>query len=496
MTIVKANYVVKPVSNFHSSGYLSEKTIAEARRSAPDSISRVLTYLQGDYSKKIPLTMLSEGQFKNTGAIQKVGIDSVEYQWDVIGDLDKADAICASNYGATDKPGIGSSEITVSFKTNWLKYQHIITNYKGTRLRVNGRPTKGATGWVYKLILMTNNPLDYVDPAEFAMESKWIMAGPGIVSAELSRGNESNVATGGKMKGQLSAMRKSFHYAGHVDQVVECHLENDKGQKQMYWMSWAEWQHEIQWKVLTENQAWEGIYNRTNDGRILQKDPETGMELLSGAGVKQQIPNWDTYTTLTANKIDRTFLNVMYQNGIQADSGKLHVLFCGRGFRRDFHDAIMAKAGTQFILDGNQFISEYDGGLMFGKYFGAYKTNEGDIIKLEDLPLLDYGPEAKIAPKHPVTGFPMTSHSAFLLDMSTYEGESNVKMVHQNGRLMIKGKEQGMTLLGNDNRNDGDYLALSTDQDRTSIHYLSVKNPAIRNAQKCFYLACDASIGI
>ncbi len=495
MAIVNASYLIKPISNFNTSGYLSEKTIAEARRRAPDQISKVLTKLQGDYSKAFPLTMLSEGQFKNGGTTQQVGIDSTEFTWDVMGDIDKADVIVASNYGSTDKPGIGGLEISVEFATKWLINQHIITNGRGDYMRVAGRPTRGATGWLYKLTLHTNSNLDYLDYTKLLAGSKWIMSSPGIVSAELSYGNESNIATGGKMKGQLSAMRKSFHYAGHVKQVVECHLEDSSGGKQMYWMDFAEWQHEIQWKTLTEGQGWKGIYNRDSDGRVYQKDPETGLELLSGAGIEQQIPHHDTYTTLTESKIDSTFLSVMYQGGIQPDSGKVHVLFCGRGFRRDFHKAMMAKFGTTFIADGNQFVSDYDGGLMFGAYFGAYKTNEGDIIKLENLPLLDYGPESKVCPKHPVTGFPMTSHSAYLLDLSSYEGEANLKMAYQKGRLMIKGKEQGMTVT-----NDGDYsknmLDLATSQDKTSVHYMSVKNPVLRNATKCMYLACDMSIGV
>ena len=154
MGIVKASFEVKPVSNFHSSGYLGEKTIAEARRKAPDTISRVLTYLQGDISKKFPLTMLSEGQYKNSKAIQEVGIDSVEFTWNAIGSLDKADEIVASNYASTDKPGIGGLEITVTFKTNWLKNQHILASERGTKVRVNGRPTPGAGGYIYKLVVM------------------------------------------------------------------------------------------------------------------------------------------------------------------------------------------------------------------------------------------------------------------------------------------------------------------------------------------------------
>ncbi len=496
MGIVRANYVIKDVSNFHDSGYLSEKTISEARSLAPDTISRVLTYLQGDFSSRFPLTMFSEGQFGSKASVQEEKVDTVEFTWDVIGDIDKADEITASNYSSTDSPGIGTSEITVSFKTNWLKDQHVIASEAGTKCRVMGRGEKSAFGYTYKLALLTNNELDYVSYTELAVGKKWIMAGPGLVSASLSYGNESNLVTGGKMKGQLSMMRKSFHYAGHINRVVECWMTDDKGQKQMYWMPFAEWQHEIQWKTLCENQAWKGVYNRYADGRIPLKDPDTGLEIISGAGFEQQIPHYDTYTTLTTNKIDRTFLSAIHQGGQRPDGPAEYALFCGKGFRRDWDLAFkneMTSFGQQ--ITGDKFVKEYKGGLMYGGYFTAFKTNEGDTITLHDLPILDEGPESKIAPKHPVTGYPMPSHSAYLVDMSTYNGERNVKMVYQKNRMLIKGKEQGMTVL-----NDGDYvkgmLNLATSQDKTSVHYFSAKNPALINASRCFYLQADVSMGV
>jgi hypothetical protein len=89
----------------------------------------------------------------------------------------------------------------------------------------------------------------------------------------------------------------------------------------------------------------------------------------------------------------------------------------------------------------------------------------------------------------------MTSHEMHFVDMSTYDGENNVKLVTQKGRSLIRGIEQGMTLLsgvdyGSYKGNVMD-IQLSTSQDKTAIHYLKTCGVAIRRNTHCFSLYCN-----
>ena len=92
---------------------------------------------------------------------------------------------------------------------------------------------------------------------------------------------------------------------------------------------------------------------------------------------------------------------------------------------------------------------------------------------------------------------PLTSYEMHFVDMSTYDGELNVQLVSQKGRSLIRGIEQGMTLLKG--LNYGDYsgntmdIKLSTSQDKTSIHYLKTLGVAIRRNTHCFSLYCTAN---
>ena len=109
--------------------------------------------------------------------------------------------------------------------------------------------------------------------------------------------------------------------------------------------------------------------------------------------------------------------------------------------------------------------------------------------------LLDYGSRADNSPKHPISNLPMSSYEMYFVDMSNYDGERNVRLVSQKGRSMVRGIEQGMTLYKG--ANYGDYsgnakdLKLSTDQDKTAIHYMKTVGVLIRRNTHCFKLSCD-----
>ena len=94
-------------------------------------------------------------------------------------------------------------------------------------------------------------------------------------------------------------------------------------------------------------------------------------------------------------------------------------------------------------------IEDFEGGLSYGKYFRRYKTVDGHIITLKNLGFLDKGSIAENdranGNVHPRTGYPMSSHQAFLIDMSVYEGQRNVRKVRQKGQIYYQGVIKGLT---------------------------------------------------
>lgn len=479
---------------FDDSGYTNNLSLTKARMTNPDSLNPVITHLMGKESKKFPLLYLTEGQ---KSGMKYVEISDVEYDWPVIGRMRKTDAIVGHDYTATDKPGYGGSAIYVVYKTRWLKPQHRIVSPNGKACRVVSiEPV--STGYKYKLDLIRSSNTDYVPLEELKPNTLWAMVGGANVSESYSSGNESNKQMPGKLKNQIGIIRKSYEIGGNVsNKVTTFNLPNSKGGTDKHWLPFEEYQHEMAFKEECEESLWESTYNRDVYGNVMTIDEETQLPIPYGAGLKQQIPNRDTYGILTLKKFKSIVSDVMY-GATDADQMNI-VMFTGLGGKEEFSNAIQNELNGWNLYDGalNGTIDGAPMNLVFGTAFTRYRHIDGHMITVAHLPYLDHGGIAQNAPLHPISGRPLTSYEMHFVDMSTYDGENNVQMIAQKGRTLIRGKEQGMALIKN--ANYGDYngntmdINLATDQDKTSIHYLKTLGVAVRRNTHCFSLYCVAN---
>jgi hypothetical protein len=487
---------------FDGNGFTTNNSLAEMRLTKSESINPVITHLMGSESKKYPLTFLTEGQ---KGGMRTIEIEDVEYNWPVMGRMKKSDAVISHEYASNAEIGKYGAIFEVTFKSNWLKQQHIIISPNGKQARIVAKPERTGNGFKYRLQLIYRDANDFVPVSELVVNTRWSMTGGAPVSEAYSSGNESNKQAPGKIKNQISILRKSYEIGGNIsNRTVEFRFNvGGKGDGTSYWMPFEEFQHEQQYKEACEEHLWWSTYNRDDQGKITTIDQDTGFAIPIGAGVDDQIPNKDTYGFLTTNKLKNTIGDVMY--GATDTDNMNVVLYTGVGGAREFDEAIKgegngARSGWDVLLSGNvadKFITGTPGSnnLAFGAYFTTYRHVDGHTITLKSLPLLDHGSRAENAPKHPITGYPMTSYEMYFVDMSTYDGERNVQMVSQKGRSMIRGIEQGMTLLKGNSYGDykGNALNLATDQDKTSVHYLKTLGICIRRNTHCLKLTCDLS---
>jgi len=478
---------------FSDEGYTNNLSLTQARMTRPDSLNPVITHLMGQESKKFPLLYLTEGQAKG---VKYVEIQDVEYDWPVFGRLRRTDAVAGHDYAAIDKPGLGGLPVYVVFKTAWLKYQHNIISPNGTVCRVLSKPEKVSTGYKYQLDIVRNSNNAFVNLSELQTGVLWSMNGGANVAESYSVGNESNKQMPGKLKNQIGIIRKSYEIAGNVSNRVTTFNFNINGKSESYWLPFEEWQHEMNFKEDCEESLWESKYNRDAYGNIMNIDPDSQLPIPYGAGLKEQIPNRDTYGKLTLKKLKNIISEVTY-GATDADQMNI-VLFTGMGGKEEFSDAIMNEASGWTLYQGalNNTITGSPMSLVFGSAFVSYRHIDGHIVTVAHLPYLDFGGTAQNAPLHPVSGKPMTSYEMHFVDMSTYDGENNVQLVSQKGRSLIRGIEQGMTLLKN--LNYGNYsgntmdIKLSTSQDKTAIHYLKTLGVAVRRNTHCFSLYCNA----
>ena len=476
---------------FDDSGYTNSLSLTQARMSTPDSLNPVITHLMGNESKKFPLLYLTEGQTKG---IKYIEIKDVEYDWPVFGRLRRTDAVVGHDYKAGDLPGKITGEIYVVFKTRWLKYQHRVQSPNKVVCRVASQPEKVSNGYRYRLQLIRSSKDAYVPLSEITPNTLWAMVGGANVSESYSVGNESNKQMPGKLKNQIGILRKSYEIGGNVShQMTTFQFANGSS----YYLPFEEFQHEITFKEECEESLWESTYNRDVYGNIMTIDEDTQLPIPYASGVKEQIPHKDSYGVLTLKKFKSVISEVTYG---AADAEKMNImLFTGLGGKEEFSNMILNEASGWSLYDGalNGTISGGPMNLIYGAAFTQYRHIDGQVITISHLPYLDYGGSAQNSPLHPISGKPLSSYEMHFVDMSVYDGENNVQIVTQKGRALIRGIEQGMTLLKG--LNYGDYngnamdIKLSTSQDKTSIHYLKTLGIAIRRNTHCFSLYCEAN---
>ena len=484
---------------FDGNGFTNENSLANALLTKPDQISAAITFLAGREEKRFPLSFLTEGQ--KGGVSYTKEINDVQYEWSTFKRLRKGSAISSSPYGANDKPGINRSEFTAIFEDNWLIEQYLVVSPNGTMARCQSREPVAGNLWEYTFRLVGAEVTEYCDPDQLLPGVKWVMEGGAPVSESYSMGNRSNIVTPGKMKNQISILRKSYHLGGNVaNKTVEIKFNLKDGSSSSLWIDFERWQHQLNWRYDCEESLWHSKYNRDANGVIVDKDPVSGLPIPMGAGVMDQIKNNDTYSFLSATKLKNTVLDVTYG---ASDAPMDIVLYTGVGGAEEFHNAMKDYAVTFNQILGDKFTREMSTGgeypgtthnLEFGAYYRRYVTPQGHVITVKLNHIFDYGSRAQNAPKHPVTNLPLTSYELVFVDQSTYDGERNVVMVTQKGRSFIEGIEKGMAAIYTMNgmpAPSNNYV--STEQDKSSVHYMATKGILIRRNTHCFRLSCDIS---
>lgn len=471
---LNSRIIIHP-EGFDASGISNENTLVRARMDNPDKITKVTTMLMGawNYGNKFPLLSMTEGA---DGGSKE--IESVQYEYPVIGKRKTTSRILSTQYGAGDKPGINNTTFFVIFEEKWFPpQQEIWMGEYGVKARVMEEPILvGGAGYRYALRLVNPDAAAFCDLRALAAKSVWGIVGGGTVTNSLSVGNWSTVQTHGKRKNQISVLRKSYRLAGNIaNRMVEFRMQGAGGKPTSMWLDFEEFQHMQAWRASKEEHLWLSEYSRDAFGSNPLVDPTNQLPIQTGAGLRQQIPNISTYTTLSEKLISQIIGDTF--NGTP-DTGAMDImLWCGAGFAEEFDRAMKSSTiFSQVALGlGQDFVKSAGGNLSLGGYFTSYKSVDGHVVTLQRLPFLDFSGYADASGRHPVTGRPRSSYEAFFVDASTYDGQKNLMMVHQKGRMEVRGLHQGMTALP-----DSDYttyrgnaaLRLATEQDLSSVHFM------------------------
>ena len=488
-------YALRQVSRgaYDERGYSNEETIANLMLQKPDEINNILTYTYGMDDDRFPLTFLTEGQ----GTAGVVDIKTVQWTWKTMGRMKFDDAVLWFDT-ANEMPGLAGTMFDVEFKTHWLIEQYGLLAPDGvTKVRIMKDLGEGQHGgFLYRLKLTTPNPNAFVAAENLEKGKYWSMTAP-TIRESYSKGNRSNTMGPGKMTSQLEFHRYSKEIAGNISNVVTTYEFKTKGGGTTnLWINEEMRQFDIQCRIMDEERLWVAEYNRDMNGEVTLLDPDNGQPIPHTAGMIEicNESNYDTYGEyLTLNKIERTVGDVLSKD---TDTGTMEIVLAGgKGFLQDFDHAIREDAKAEGFATplGDKMIENFDGGLSYGKYFRRYKTVDGHIITCKHLNICDQGTMAEAAKKngriHPRTGLPITSHQAFFLDMSTYEGVRNVRKVRMKGRTYKAGVLKGLTDIpaswGMVPSN-----SISTEIDMSRYEVINSYGLQVNNTTKMFHLEC------
>lgn len=454
--------------------YTDENSLSKAMLTKPDVLSPVITHLAGKEDKRFPLSFLTEG----IGNVKYV--NDVQYRYPVMGRMNKA--LVASSATGT---GLGHARFKINFPERHFIKQYIIENGDGVQARIMDEPEESPNGgWDYTAQLTDPSSAASVAEGDI-VGKKWVQQfAPVALSG--SRGNESNWVAPSEMTNQLTQIRKSYGYEGNAQNQVAVFQFNVNGKSTNLWYDFEEYQHMLKWKEEVESAYWYARYNRDSDGIVHMKD-DNGKPIPIGSGVIEQIPNYDSYATLTAKKLKATVRDTLYG---ATDSQKMNiVLYTGLGGLEEFDNAMKAEVANGSYIkntDPSTFITGSGRNLSLGGFFTSYQHIDGHMITVRHLPLFDHGARALASAKHPKTGLPLESYRMIFLDMSTYDGQPNISQVTMKGREMIRWAVAGATVPKGFNGND----TRASDIDGASVHFMKMSGINIRRATNCMHLEC------
>lgn len=476
---------------YNDSGYVSSADLSRAYQTEASWLTTTVTQmtyaLGGDYGTvNFPMLALTEGAGKMKS------VDNFEYKYPIMGKPKLTSIIAKAPYATTTKLGIAGSTFKIYFADRWFFNQQMLTlapnGNQITQLRVQSDPVQVGNVYEYEVSLVASSAADYVLGSEIGVGT--ILAG-GVAKAAIedSDGVESRSQLGGVATNMTSFVRTTTKVKGNVqNKVMKYTIKLDgKGTFNGY-MDWNLFMADIMFKNACEEDLWNSVYSKYNTGQFSTIDKATGKPVTSGAGIRQQITNSSTYSTLSYTKLATIIRDVTFSTG--AKSANI-VMWTGTGGTEAFNDAMMDKLKAfGFTVSSDKFVAgqnSYD--MVFGSFFKTFKHQDGHTVTIMKHPMFDYGQLSNIVNFHPTSGLPLTSYDFIFVDQSTYNDVANVQYVYEKGReyqqYVINGNIQ---IAG---RGTSDFRASA--KDSASIQASKSQGIQIMNTSACFKLLCTAS---
>lgn len=481
MASIKNEYILTR-DTYRDKDYSSITELSRAQQMEGSWLSSVVTHMV--YSDKsfgrnnFPMLFLTEGM----GHVEKV--KAFDYNYPVIGKPKKTSRVKASDYAPGDTPGRGRAEFKILFEDKHFANQQTLITRGGHQVRVQGEPVPERGGWLYNVQVWGGSD-SFVPPAFLQQGVAW---GGSVfkVPYEDSYGVESRSYLGGTATNMTSLVRHSHKLKGNIENKVMKFLIKADGKKFEYYIDWELYLADLAFKEQCEVDLWKSKYGRSDGNNDLYMvDKLTGVPITSGAGIDEQIPNTDSHSFMTYRRLTQAIRDITFN--VQDATPNIEV-WTGTGGMQDIDTALKDELKGFTLVDSKQFSSGGGYDMVFGSYFKAFRHQDGAMVTFRSNPIFDKGVIADIAPKHPITGLPTTSHDLYILDRSTYDGKNNFQYVMEEGREYVKWNVSGSFIPKGFSKTD----SRASDRDSSSVHGMKSQGIQIMRPTGCYKSECIA----
>lgn len=472
-------YQGKKFAGLTDSNHLSTALLTE-----PEVVNNTLSFVFG-YRYGNPLSLLTGGLGKT-----KI-IGNRQYQWRLIGDLERPISIVRSLGDGGSTPGLYNQPFRVVLaEKEYASGEVLIPDDRDYPVIVVGDVIQEGDGFVYTLQLLDQDPQAFMPPALLEAGKEFSKD----YSAYEEGSARSGLTTYGspfEMRNHLTTQRKSYEITGSAaTDVMAIAMKDPKtGKTSVLWTDIQEWTALAQWYREQERSLIYSTFNAKPNGVVNLKG-ENGRPVFIGAGLRQQISpaNKRNYTVLTENIIREFMMDLSY-NVIDQGQRKF-VALCGEGFMDLFDRAMKESLGARnMVIADTKFLTGSGQELTLGGQFTTYKGLNGTEVTLVPMPLYDDPTHNR--KKHPITGRPLESYRATFIDYGNYDGSSNIMKVAKKDRENVMWTTAG-SVSPQGHSNSANNIRSNT-VDGYAVHMLAETGIMIQNPMSCGELICDAA---
>jgi hypothetical protein len=329
--------------------------------------------------------------------------------------------------------GILNSTWTHRFEDRYFSPGDVIRYGDGSHARVMEEPFMVDGTWTYTLQLVNASPDSFVDPAAVAVGKQVAKIGTGIYEEFSDQGSGTSSPSPIYFENIMTTMRKTITVTGDALTEVAAIDFTIDGQKMTYWCAFEEWLA-LQ-ELLQGAEYWlqygEKTETPSGDFTIFGKN---GRPIKAGAGFLAQIANSNqgTYTNMTEGYLQEYLMHLQMQ--ANASSGTRFVLRTGAGGYREVQNAIKdaVKSNPNTTDLGKYYVMRNGKSLMYApNQWITYEGLFGTTVTVVHDPMMD-NPKL-FTDRDPATGLPKESFRLVFMDMSDYNGEPNIQIVHKAG---------------------------------------------------------------